>query len=150
GRYASVVKTLSGQKGNRDALRLMVEADLRLGNWKGMVGHLEGALKEVSAEQVLKDSGAQLDVFQLAYAYGQLRDGKGLRVLEERLGSGFAQLPELADGVNAVAAGTGIAGNSGAGTMAGLTNALADMNSLPARIVDMRGQVERRRQQREE
>lgn len=151
GRYDTARKTVAPLvEENLEARNMTIDADWKLGDWKHAAGLLQQALGAVPADKLAENSEAQLQVFQLAYAYGQLKDGAGLKTLKERYAAGLEKLPELADGVNAVAAGTGISEAQGGGTMAGLTSSLADLNILTAKVKRLRGDVEKVRKDREE
>lgn len=126
----SAKKELAGLGDDPEALKLRVEADWKQKNWKGAVTSLQTQLKAVTAAAAVSDSAAQLAVFQLAYAYGQLQDGVGLNALRSRYAQTLKDVPSLADGVNAVSAVSGAADVAGGGALAPLTVAMADINSL--------------------
>ncbi|MBI1308843.1 MAG: hypothetical protein GC129_03145 [Proteobacteria bacterium] len=149
GHYDSAKRALQGVEGSQ-ALQLRVDADWQLKNWSGAADGLKQALDGVTDEMLAKDSEAQLDLFRLAYAYGQMKDGDALEKLQARYEKALAGLPKLADGVNAVAAGTGIASTEGGGVMAPLTGALADINSLTDQVNALRAQRKKVLEERED
>lgn len=149
-RFDTARRTVESLKDDKEAMAIRVQADWNLKNWKQAVGDLQQQLGGVTAASLVSDTGAQLGVFQLAYAYGQLRDAEGLKGLKERYAKGLEKLPELADGVNAVAAGTGMANAEGGGVLAPLTGTLAGINGLTDQIEELRHKVSKVREEREE
>lgn len=134
----SAKRELAKLGNDQEALKLRVEADWKQKNWKGAAESLQAQLKPVTAAAAVSDTAAQLAIFQLAYAYGQLKDGAGLDTLRARYADVLHTRPELADGVNAVSAVSGLADVDGGGALAPLTVAMADINSLTTSIGQLR------------
>lgn len=149
-RFDSARRTVDSLKDDREAVALRVEADWKMQDWNKVVADIQQQLGGVAPTALVSDTGAQLGVFQLAYAYGQLRDDKGLKALKERYADGLNKLPELADGVNAVAAGTGMASAEGGGVLAPLTGTLAALNGLTDQIEELRHKMNKVREERKD
>lgn len=149
-RFDSAKRTLEPLKDDREALAMRIEADWNLKNWQGAAQQLQLQLGGVTPASLVSDTAAQLSVFQLAYAYGQLKNPEALKGLRDRYAKALEKLPDLADGVNAVAAGTGMSAAGGGGVLAPLTGTLASLNGLTDQIDVLRTRVERVREERKE
>ncbi|NBV54374.1 MAG: hypothetical protein EBR79_01515 [Proteobacteria bacterium] len=143
-RFESVRRTLAELVAtDREAAELSLDAAWDMGAWPAVVAGLQQELEPVTAAQLEADKELQLKVLRLGYALGQQKDGDGLVKLEQRYADALARLPEIADGLNAVGAATGVVVNGGTGSLAPLSKALADLSSLSRRVEDTRAQMAR-------
>jgi tetratricopeptide (TPR) repeat protein len=129
---------------------IRIAADWRAQNWNGVVPELQSKLSHVTHDELSRSTDAQLAVFQLAYAYGQLKDAGRLDSLTKQYASVLGQVPQLADDLGAVAAGTGLSATVVvAGPLAPLTTAMVDLNRLTERMRQARTnlQEDNKRQQ---
>lgn len=114
---------------------IRIAADWRAQNWNAAVPELQSKLSHVTNDELSRSTDAQLAVFQLAYAYGQLKDAGRLDSLTKQYASVLGQVPQLADDLGAVAAGTGLSATVVvAGPLAPLTSAMVDLNRLTERM----------------
>lgn len=151
-RPASSLKALASlPKDDSEARDLRIEATWAAQDWSSSVPLLQQRLASVPASQLISDTGAQLATFRLGYAYGQERDGEGLDVLTKRYSSSLSRLPQLADGVGAVAASSGVSASIvTGGPLSPLTGALNDINRLTDRIETVRDTLTAERKQQAE
>ena len=134
-----------------EARDLRIDATWAAKDWSGSIPMLQTKLAYVPAAQIVSDTGAQLATFRLGYAYGQLRDGENLDALTKRFAPGLAKVPQLADDMGAVAAGTGISASIIAtGPLAPMTGALNDLNRMADKIQAMRDTLTAQRKQQHE
>ena len=120
-------------------------------DWGLAIPLLEDKLKGVPAAQLVNDTGLQLALLQLGYAYGQTRDMDKLEGLEKRFSGGLKSLPKLADGLGSVAAGTGLSSTVvGAGALQPITTALSNVNRLVDRVELTRNDISRAKQEQQE
>ncbi len=134
-----------------DARDLRIEAAWAAQDWSNTIPLLQERLASVPASQLVSDTAAQLATFRLGYAFGQQQDGDGLDVLTKRYSSGLSRLPQLADGVGAVAASSGVSASLVAtGKLAPLTTSLNDINRLTDRIAGVRDTLTAERKQQQE
>lgn len=126
-----------------DARDVRITAAWRERNWKLAVPLLQDRLAKVTGNGLVEDSGAQLALFQLAYAYGQQKDGPGLDELTKRYAEVLPKLPQLADDMGVVAASTGVSATLVAGgPLSPLTRGLSDLNRLTERIMAQRAELQ--------
>lgn len=151
-RPAQAKKALAGLPADDTEVRdIRIAADWRAQNWNGVVPNLKGKLSHVGNDEMARSTDAQLALFQLAYAYGQLKDGGALDALVKTYAGVVGQVPQLADDLGAVAAGTGLSATVVvAGPLAPLTTAMVDMNRLTERMRKARVQLREDQQKQEE
>lgn len=131
-----------------EAQRLRLEASAALENWPAVVTEVQPMLPTNLAPD---DTRAQLNVLRLATAYGALQDAQGLDALQKKYQADWAALPQLADGVGAVAASSGVSASvPGAGPLASLTGALAQANALADQIVSSRMRLKQQAAERDD
>jgi tetratricopeptide (TPR) repeat protein len=130
------------------AQRLRLEAAAAMQDWPNVVADVQPRLP---ASLNPSDTLAQLKVLQLATAYGALKDAQGLDALQKKYQADWPALPQLADGVGAVAASSGVSASvPGVGPLASLTGALAEANALADQIVSSRLRLKQQAAEREE
>jgi|GEM_PF-5406488 len=129
-------KALAGiHADDSDARDLRIEADWALHDWTELAGLLRDKLKSVSTDQMARDSGAQLALLRLAYTYGQLRDADAMDTAVRRYADALGNLPDLADGIGAVAAVTGLSTTLvTSGPLGQVTTAMTDLNAVAERM----------------
>ena len=136
---------------DREAARLAMEAHWQAQQWREVAQGLEGLLGKVPTTVLVSSTEAQLDVFKLGYAYGQLKDAKNLAALKRRYAEAWPKLPKLADNLNAVAASSGVEGvPPEGGAMEALTTALSQINALNDQIQATRRTIRQGQETREE
>ncbi len=151
-RPEAVLKALSSMPQDDPAVRtLMTEAAIMAQAWPRAITLLEATLNEVTPSQLAADRGAQVAVFRLGYVYGQTRQPQKLEELMQRYADAMPRLPQLADGLTAVAAGMGLnADITSVGPLANLTGALNDLTRLTATVENQRREIAQQRQEQEE
>jgi tetratricopeptide (TPR) repeat protein len=152
-RPTAVVDILKGLdiSGDKTLLRLQTDAYWQAQNWPQAAAGLNNLIRHIPSSELVSNTQAQLDVFKLGYAYGQMQDAQSLKALKQRYRDAWPKLPSLADNLNAVAASTGLEGiPPEGGKMEQLTTALAQINQLDNRIRSLRQNSEEIRQKREE
>lgn len=128
-----------------------IEAAWNAADWPQAIPLLEQKLEAVPSAQLVSDTGAQLALFRLAYAYSQVRDTAKLDSLGGRYGTALEKLPILAGGLGAVAAGTGVSASVVAmGSLAPLTTALNGLNRMSDYMAEKRLDIVKARQQQQE
>lgn len=136
---------------DREARGLRIEAAWQAKDWMKSIPLLQGQLAGVTAAQLVSDTAAQLAAFRLSYAYGQMKDADELGAMAKRYESGLEKLPQLADDIGVVAAGTGISASVvAAGPLAPLTTALNDLNRLTDRVQLTRATIAQEQEEQRE
>lgn len=136
---------------NPDFRDLRISANWKAQDWSASVPLLNAKLQNVTSAQLVSDTSAQLAAFRLAYAYGQQRDGADLTALSKRYEEALHQLPDLADGVSAVAASSGISATTvQSGPLTPLTSAMNQLNQLTDRVQSARDDVAQERKDQQE
>lgn len=148
----SAAKELAGLPDDDAEVRnARIEATWAAQDWSGSVPLLQAKLAHMPADYLVSDTGAQLATFRLGYAYGQLRDAQNLDGLTKRFAPGLNHLPQLADDMGAVAAGTGVSASVvAAGPLAPLTGAMNDINRLTDRIQELKDTMMSQRKEQKE
>ncbi len=120
-------------------------------DWPTATAGFNRLLAKVPASGLVSSTAAQLHAFHLAYALAQQKDAKALAELKARYQEAWPQLPELADDINAVAASAGVTGvPPDGGPLQQLTTALSGINSLDDQIANLRRELRRTRNERDD
>jgi hypothetical protein len=136
---------------DKEAQQLAAEVAWQGQDWPGAITALNRILAKVPATELISNTTAQLQTFQLAYALGQTGQAEELAKLKARYQQAWPQLPQLADDINAVAASSGATGvPPEGGPLQALTTALSGINRLDDQVAQTRRQLDRRREDRDE
>ena len=151
-RPEAVLKALASMPQDDPAVRnLTIEAAVMAQAWPTAITQLEAQLDDVTPAALAADRGAQVAAFRLGYVYGQTRQPAKLEELMRRYADAMPRVPQLADGLTAVAAGMGLnADISSVGPLAGLTGALNDLTRLTANVEEQRREVKRQEVEQQE
>lgn len=136
---------------DKEAQQLAADVAWQGQDWPGTITALNRLLAKVPATELVSNPMVQLQTFQLAYALGQTGQADDLAKLKARYQQAWPQLPQLADDINAVAASSGVTGvPPEGGPLQALTTALSGINSLDDQVAQIRRQLDRRRESRDE
>jgi hypothetical protein len=136
---------------DKEALQLAADVAYQGQDWANAVTGYTRLLSKIPASLLVSETGAQLQVFHLAYALAQQNDAEALATLKRRYQEAWPNLPQLADDLNAIAASSGVTGvPPEGGPLQQLTTALSGINSLDDQIAQTRRQMERTREDRQE